>query len=303
MGPRTIVTIILAGVLHTWSCSAPQEVALGGEPSSSSDEAVEGGSAPDGAPPAPDPAPPTLSARPYGASPITETAEALTDAALAALRDEPIPQIPVPTRGSASGPPVVRRRPHDGQVVMPQGEITVLGLFFELEVVLKVAPAGVDQPTEASDGGLEVIVYVGSRGVRIIGLEPRRMGSSPGHALPQGLTGLEQVVADVLERLRAGTTEELFLGEAERALFGPELWREVTRSMPRGEQLERARRLVESVGDVTMTYEIDDSGVIARDEQGTMFMIEFDFDDVDGRIVLDASPLFRIEHRLAGDDL
>lgn len=257
--------------------------------------------------PAAEPDPPerelAASALPYGDSPITGVATELTAAAVAALRGEAIPPLPVPTASGGSGLPEVERQTRGGHDGMPHGEVKVLGFILGLELVLKVGEPRPDAPVDSQAGRLETLLYVGPRGVRVLGTEVRPMEPRPGLPLPPGLGGLEQVGREVLAHLRAGTVEEILAGEPERAILGPRIWREVEGDLLDRERLAQASRAAATLGDVQVTYDIDDAGILARDEEETLFLVLMDFADLDGHLVLDDSPLFRVEPRRPGEDL
>jgi hypothetical protein len=239
---------------------------------------------------------PPESALPYADSPITAFATVMTEVGLAAIQGRPLPTIPVATRAQVDPQNPRIEYGRSGESLHIQGEPRVVGFFFEVTFVLKVGQPDPNAELGTQDGQLRTLLYLSRYGLHVLGVESSAMSPTPGSPAPPSLSGLADVGRDILRHLAEGRIEEILVGEAESRLVNDEhLWSEVTRNAPRGRSLERTTRFATTIGQPQMTYRLDDFGIALRDEVGTLFGLELDFDELNGRIVLDTSPLIRVE--------
>ena len=238
--------------------------------------------------------PPRLSARPYADTPITAFANAMTEVMVAAAQGETMPQLPFPTVGHVdpSAPQLEFRDQND----RPQGELTVLGFGMEVDFIFKTGQPVPDAAPGTEDGRLRTVLYVTRHGLRLLELRSALMDEDAGLPAPQIFSGLDGVAHDLFERVRNDTLAELYLGDLERQIIGnEEVWREASEQRPRPDSIERVRVMAEQFGPTPpVTYYLDDGGVLVRDERGSIFSISFDFEDVNGQLVLESNPLFRV---------
>lgn len=236
-----------------------------------------------------------LSALPYADTPVTFFAEQMTRALLAAVRDEPLPQLPVPTALpiGPTGPDVQ----YQGSEARPVGELTVLGFGMEVDFVLKVGEPDPDGAPGTQDGQLRATIYLTRNGLRLLELRSSEMGRESGLPAPQVLCDLDSVGHDILQRVRDDTISQLFLGETERRILGnDDVWREVQEGRPSGEVLQRVRVMVDQFGPTPpITFRLDDGGILVRDEAGSVFTLSFDLDDDGSQVVLSADPFVRVQ--------
>lgn len=218
-------------------------------------------------------------ASPFADSPITPLANQLVQVADAARLGEPLPEVAFPIeRHSAED-----RLLHRDQEPLPR-EIEYVGLAMELEIAL--GPPG---PGGGAPGGLELILFLSRHGLKILALEadPVSGARPPPRWLP--VSGLAQ---QILSDLRADRMQRWWIGDAELAMLGPELAREVERERPGPDELRKARALARADAAVH-GFRIDDVTVIARDAQSRLWALKMQFESGDVP-ELDAHPLVRV---------
>lgn len=246
----------------------------------------------DGAPRLAEPAPlPT--GRPYAPTPITEAAEALTDLALAAVEARPVEASPVPLRHPLrEGVEVVWS---DSLGARP-GAISVLGIAFELELILKRG-----HPTPGADGAarygsVRATVALSRNGLRLVELRPRVMSPDPGGgAPPRGMEGLEELARTLVTALRQGDVTEYDLTEADRRLLDDDaVWAEAQELRLIHARIPEIRALLEGLPDEPLAYRLDEVAILARDDHDRLLSLSMEFDPHGDSFALRTTPLVEV---------
>lgn len=242
---------------------------------------------------APDEGAPAISGRPYASTPITEFAEAMTDLALAAVEGRPLPTSPVPLRHSIDGAPEVEWSEHLRE--RPR-RITVIGIAFELELILKRGTPPEGAEGAARFGSVRATVALSRNGLRLVELRPRAMTPEPlGGAPPRGLEGLPALARQLVSDLRQGDIHTYDITESDRVLLGDDaVWAEAQELRLIHARIPEIRRLLEGLPDEPLAYHLDEVGILARDDQDRLLSLAMDFDPRDGSFALSTQPLVEV---------
>ncbi|MCL4749536.1 MAG: hypothetical protein KJ015_05225 [Myxococcales bacterium] len=236
---------------------------------------------------------PTLSGPPgspsgaFAASPLTEFAGGVRDIALAALDGRPLPQGAIPVEPSRDP----SRRVRSDKPPPPSRELDVFAFAMEITLVLREpSSTSADDP---EDGSIELIAFLSRTGLKVAKLEARSPRSH--RPLPVWLSGVERFGNEVLTALRGGGIGQLLVGEAERPVLSDDfLYRRLMDERPKLEQLRSAEALAARHGRV-LGYRVDDVFLVSRDRAGVIWGLELELDESDGQVMLDGSPLVRVE--------
>ena len=229
----------------------------------------------------------------YAESPITELATAVTEIALAALREEPLPEGVIAIEEPHPDQPLVRIR-SDAELNLE--ELEVLGIGLELEIMLGAHEEEGEAPPEPTEqeATLKTAVFLTSHGLCVVGLQVR----SPrlGRPLPSDQPGIAELAEDILERLRNDSLQAIFIGEPQRAAIGSDrVWGELTEGLPRPAELARAASFARA-NERPRGFGFDDLAILIRDGSGNLFAVVLDLEHgSDGSLELDSRPLIRVQ--------
>lgn len=223
----------------------------------------------------------------FAASPLTDFAGGVRDIALAALDGRPLPRGAIPIEPSRDPTRMVRSK-HQPP---PSRELDVLAFAMEITLVLREPDStSADDP---EDGSIELIAFLSRAGLKVAKLEARSPRSH--RPLPAWLSGVERFGHEVLIALRGGGIGRLLVGEAERPVLGDDfLYRRLMDERPKLEQLRSAEALAARHGRV-LGYRVDDVFLVSRDRAGVIWGLELELDESEGQVMLDGSPLVRVE--------
>jgi hypothetical protein len=232
--------------------------------------------------------------RPFAPTPLSSFAEALTDMALGAVRGQPVPASPVPTRAPLGAEPAEVEWWPPGEA--RPSRLEVLGVGVEADLVLKRGEAPDGGTLAERFGVLRVTFVVNRNGLRVVSLRPGAMSPRPGGgAPPPGLEGLATVARELIAALREGDVSAYQLTEADRRfLANDSVWAQVHEDGP---PLGRAREitpLLVGLPDAPLSYRLDDLGLLVRDEQGRLFGLSLELDRRGDSYVLSTTPLVRV---------
>ena len=238
---------------------------------------------------------------PYGLAPtsLTPLADKMADIAFAALRGQPLPQNGIPVQPLAPGQILARQDPEGP---MPVEGVAVFGFFVEAELVLR--PGGGAYPPGglgsgglygAGDGTIRTAFFVDRAGMSVVEVAVREPREA--RPLAPALAGVGQAGIELLTALRDGSATQMLLDEADRIAVGNDaFYQEIASDRPSLTNLERAKTLAMSVPQ-PLGYRVDDAGVLARSQDGRVWMMAMEFEqDMSGAVALEASPLVRIRH-------
>lgn len=236
------------------------------------------------------------SGRPFADSPLSGFANVMTDAILAALEGEPLPQLPLPTQMPVDpAVPQVQFAERRGEQAEPVGEVTAVAFLFEVEVIYKVGDRQPDVPREANLGRVGCVLFLSRHGLRLVTADLETLTPRRPTPLPAALSGVEQATTELLETLRQGNIDQAVIGDDERRLVdNPEFWADIQREIPSGQDLEELVRFLETVQAQPVGYDVEnDTGLLVRDSEGSLFGITFQLDESNGQYQLESNPVFR----------
>jgi len=233
--------------------------------------------------------PPTASAPAgvgYAESSLTELARSVQAVTVAALEGRD------PT---LAGLPIERIKDPDRLVrskgtVPPVRDLEFLAFAMEVRIVLSR-----DDSVTSGDAddvrAIEAVAFLSRTGLKLAQIRSR--SSRDIRPLPPWLAGVEQFGSSVVQALRNHTANGLLVGEAERPLLGDALYEQAKKELSRVElgPLERAVALHPT----PLGYTVDDVFLVARGPGGVIWGFQLQFDEDQGRVVLDSSPLVRVE--------
>ncbi|HJL18666.1 MAG TPA: hypothetical protein RMH99_23595 [Sandaracinaceae bacterium LLY-WYZ-13_1] len=233
------------------------------------------------------------SGRPYADTPITAFAEALTDLALAAAEGRPTPRGAAPLRRTVAGPPEVRWSEHLRE--RPRA-FTVLGIAFELELVVKRGEPAEDAEGAARYGSVRATVALSRNGLRIVELRPRVMQPSPGGgAPPAGMEGLAELARTLVGDLRRGDVTAYDLTEEDRQLLADEaVWAEAQQMRLIHARIPEIQALLEGLPDTPLAYRLDEVAILTRDDRDRLLSLSMDFDPHGESFALRVTPLVEV---------
>ncbi len=237
----------------------------------------------------PDAAP--RSGRPYAPSAITPLAEELTDLALAAVAGAPVAPPPLPLAGPLASPAPVEWRD-----APPSGPLTVLGIAFEVELVMKRGEPTQDAEGPAQYGAIRLTLALSQGGLRVVGLRPRVLSRRDlGGRLPAGLEPLRAVSRDLLAAIRAEDIGAYQLTDDDRALLDNEtVWAQMEEDRVPGARVRELAAMLQSMPEEPIAYALDDVAVLARDPSANLYSLAFDLDPDGGSFALETAPLLAV---------
>jgi hypothetical protein len=231
--------------------------------------------------------------RPFAPTPVTEYAETLTDLAVAAVEGRPLPASEVPLRRPVEGAPEVVWS--DSLADRPR-EISVLGIAFELELILKRG-----QPTPGAEGAarygsVRATVALSRNGLRLVELHPRVMSPDPGGGSPPaGMEGLPELARTLVAALRRGDVTEYDLTEEDRLLLDDDaVWAEAQELRLIHARIPEIRELLEGLPDEPLAYRLDEVAVLARDDHDRLLSLSMEFDPHGDSFALRTTPLVEV---------
>lgn len=243
--------------------------------------------------------PPTLAAGPtltgpprgtspgaFAPSPLTELANGIRDIALAALDGRPLPSGAIPVQPSRDP----ERRVRSDGPAPKSSDLDVLVFAMEMTLVLR-APrdSGGD---DDGRGAIEIIAFLSRTGLKVASLRTRDARSY--HPLPDWLSGVGRGGGEIFSALKSRRIGDLLVGQTERPVLGDDLYQMLMEKRPTVERLQEAEALA-AAHDRVLGYHLDDVFLVARDRDGTVWGLELEIDESDGKHYLDGSPLVRIE--------
>jgi hypothetical protein len=228
--------------------------------------------------------------RPFAPSPITETAEAFADLALAAIEARPLPPSPIPTAGPITSNVDWR----DG--VTSLNELSVIAVAFEVDLVLKRGVPAEDAEGVARWGELRAVIAVSRNGLRIVELRPGEMrDDATDRAAPAGLEGLVPLTRDLLSRLRAGDLSIYELTEDDRRLLANDVaWARIQHDRPHHGRLREIQEMLASLPHEPLGYRLDDVSILARDGQNRLYALSLEVDPHGDTFALVTEPLVTV---------
>ncbi|MBX3268758.1 MAG: hypothetical protein KF729_00770 [Sandaracinaceae bacterium] len=234
---------------------------------------------------------PRASGRPYADTPISEVAEELTDLALAVADGRPPPPTEVRLRSALDG--AEQARWHTDR---PREAPLVIGIAFELELILKRGVPDDDAEPAERWGSLRLTLALSRNGLRLYSVRPRTMSRAlPGGPLPSALAGLGALAAGLVAALRSGDVAAYALDEADRALLGnDEVWAQVQEDRVRPELVTQIAAMLATLPDAPLAYRLADVAVLAADADGRLLSYAMSWDLEGQRFVLATEPLVEI---------
>jgi hypothetical protein len=239
----------------------------------------------------------TSSGSPFAPSPLTELATALTKLASTVLDGNPPPRGPIPIEAlrrdrkliDSSGPP-----PQSADLEFLAFGIEMMVMFHEgTDPNISAGSPGPPPPPE--DGAVEATLLLGKTGIKIVELHLRSGKKS--QKLPGWLAGASPVGNDLADAARRGKLDAMLVGESERSVLGNDkLFQMALKERPKPERVREVEAAAKKYPR-TLGVEIDELYLLAKSRSGAIFVFEFNIDEDDGQIVLDAAPLFSVERR------
>ena len=242
--------------------------------------------------PEPEPTEPEASVAPaprpgpgFADSPITPLAREVVAVAQAALRGEPLPQVSFGIEPPSADVPLV----HEQGKKTPR-DLQFIAFAMDLEIALAPPPTA---PANAPGGngaeGLETMLYLSQHGLKLLSLKPDTVSDTI--AAPRWLP-VAGLVKTLLADIRTGRMQGWWIGDADKAMLGPELTREIQREAPG----DSAMKTLEQRWDESTTahgYRLDDIVLVARDPSGTLWGAKLQFESGEPP-ELDSRPLVRL---------
>jgi len=244
-----------------------------------------------------DPAPtedadaPRPSGRPYADTPLTEIADELTALALAAVSDGPLPVTHVPLDAPLESPVELAR-----QTAAPRDPV-VLGIAFEIELILKRGAPDDDAVGPARWGSIRLTLALSRYGLRLVSLRPRTMSMAlPGGSLPPAMQGAAAVATEILGAIRAGDVSAYAMGEPERQLLdNDEVWLQVHQDRVSPALVQQVQQMIATLPDEPLAWRLDDVAVLIADADDRLLSVAFEWDaDGQGSFALRTSPLLEL---------
>jgi hypothetical protein len=229
------------------------------------------------------------SGRPFASSPITETAEALTDLALAAVEGRALPTPPLPTDEPLESTAELELR------VEPPPRLSVIAVAFEMDLVMKRGEAPAEAVGIERWGTLRATVALGRNGLRLVELRPSELTPDAGHRLPPGLEGMAAIARELLGHLRAGDLSAYELtAEDQRLLANDAIWARVMHDRPGRARIREVQQMLADLPNEPLGYRLDDISILARDAQNRLFALSLELDPANGSFALTTSPLVTV---------
>jgi hypothetical protein len=120
-------------------------------------------------------------------------------------------------------------------------------------------------------------------------------------AVPGWAHGLETVATDLLEAARKGTLAKLLPGdEVRRLVADEELWERATRSFPTENHFAYVEALARDATSEPTGFRMDDVELAGHLPNGRICTCKLDFDEVDGRVILEPHVHVRVVRRNEG---
>lgn len=234
---------------------------------------------------------PRESGRPYAATPVSAIAEDLTELAITVAAGRPAPATAAPLRSPLVG--AAQTRWHTEP---PVGEMVVIGIAFELELILKRGEPEEDAEPRDRWGSLRLTLALSRNGLRVYSLRPRTMSRAlPGGPLPAAMSGLASVASDLLAALRRGDLSGYALDDADRALLAnDEVWLQVQEDRVSPELVTDVQAMLATLPDAPLAYRLDDVAVLAADADERLLSLAMSWDAEGERFVLATEPLVEV---------
>jgi hypothetical protein len=113
--------------------------------------------------------------------------------------------------------------------------------------------------------------------------------------LPAWASGFETVAVDLLETARRGKIPSLFPGDEVRRLFDDDrFWEEAMRQLPSGGRLAEVEAVAQAASSGPLSYRLDDIELGGRTPSGRLCGCKLEFDEQEGRLVLNPRLTLRI---------
>lgn len=231
---------------------------------------------------------PRISGRPYAETPITGVANELTDLAMAVAEDRPLPATQLPLRSPLAA--ATQARWHTAR---PTGPTVVIGIAFEIELILKRGEPDDDAEPAERWGSLRLTLALSRNGVRVYSVRPRTMSRAlPGGPLPPSMQGLTEVSAEIVAALRAGDVSAYALDEADRALLrNDEVWLQVQQDRIQPELVTQIQAMLATLPDAPLAYRLDDVAILVVDGDERLLSYAMSWEPEGARFVLTTEPL------------
>ncbi|MEZ4338849.1 MAG: hypothetical protein R3B82_19700 [Sandaracinaceae bacterium] len=231
---------------------------------------------------------PRPSGRPFAATPITGVADELTDLAVAVAEGRPLPETHLPLRSPLGETPQAR-----WFTERPIGGTTVIGIAFELELILKRGVPDDDAAPAERWGSLRLTLALSRNGLRVYSVRPRTMSRAlPGGPLPPAMEGFATVAAEIVGALRAGDVSAYALDERDRELLqNDEAWLQVQDERVRPELVTQIQTMLATLPDAPLAYRLDDVAVLLVDHDERLLGYAMSWEPEGERFVLTTEPL------------
>ena len=202
-----------------------------------------------------------------------------------------MPTSPVPLSGPLRAPPSIAWRT-DAR----PSDVRVLGVAFELELVLK---RGVPDPdAEAPDrfGAIRATLVLSRGGLRVVGLRPRMLAPRDrAGRLPPQMAPFQEVARALLAAVRAEDIDAYRLSDEDRALLDNEtVWTQMVEDRVPAGRVRRLARMLAALPEEPIAYLVDDVAVLVRDDDASLYSLALDFDPVRGSFALQTEPLLEV---------
>ena len=222
----------------------------------------------------------------FAPSPLTALADELVALNDATLQGRRLPPHRIDIEPTTEDIPVVHYR--DESDGTPKN-LQYLAFGVEIDVVFdKPVPDDPDDPEKA--GSLRVVVLLSRIGWKLVNVSPRPSPSTL--PIPQWLSGVEDIGRAVIRAAREQRLDALMVGEPERGVIAHDaFFRVLQKEVPDRQRLLDVGKLVSERN--PSGYGVDSLILIARDDQNEIWGFEYDMDQKDGAIVLDARPFVR----------
>lgn len=231
------------------------------------------------------------SGRPFADTPLTEIADDLTALALAAIAGAPPPVDELPLDAPLETPAEI-----DWQAAPPRDPV-VLGIAFEIELILKRGAPDDDAVGPARWGSIRLTLALSRYGLRLVSLRPRTMSHAlPGGALPTVMRGASAVATELLGAVRAGDVSAYAMGEHERQLLGnDEVWLQAQQDRVSPELVRQVQQMIATLPDEPLAWRLDDVAVLIADADDRLLSLAFEWDsDGQGSFALRTLPLIEV---------
>ena len=217
----------------------------------------------------------------FAPSPITEFSEKVVELVMAVLDQGPLPSdFPLATQ-----PPGTRLIGLVGLDHEEARRIDWFALAPELDFSVTTR--------EGKNANIRGVYLLTEAGLHLVDVSKGDMKRR--QQLPAWASGFEAVAVDLLETARRGKLPSLFPGDEVRRLFNDDrFWDEAMRSLPRSEGLAEVQAVAQAATSGPVAYRLDDIELAGRTSSGRLCGCKLEFDEQDGRLVLNPRLTLRI---------